>query len=102
MRFEESLKRRCEGFPLHKQDGDPDPIVCAKLYWPIGAARWYIAGYDPDTYVAYGCVSGMGQDEWGFFSVPSLLETRIAGVMPARIDEKYVPVRASRLGLLPR
>lgn len=99
MRLDTAIAKRCEGFPLHRQATDPDPLICAVLYWPIGTARWYITGYNPKTYVAYGFVRGMGADEWGHFSVQFLLMTRIAGVMPAKIDEAYKPVRASKLGI---
>lgn len=93
------VRKRCEGYPLDAQRGVTDPVVCAKLYWPIGIARWYIIGYNPETDVAYGFVVGVGRDEWGYFSVESLLETLIAGVMPVRLDDGFVPTRASVLGI---
>lgn len=92
----------CEGYPLRGQVDSDDPIICAKLYWPIGDARWYIVGYSPQTTVAYGFVVGVGGDKWGYFSVASLLETRIAGVMPAKLDEDFTPTRASVLGITHR
>lgn len=93
------IRKRCEGYPLNAQLDVTDPIVCAKLYWPIGTARWYVIGYNPETDVAYGFIVGVGTDEWGYFSVGSLLETLIAGVMPVRLDDDFVPARASALGI---
>lgn len=98
-KLERRIRALCKGFALHRQDADPDPIVCARLYWPIGRASWYIVGYNPRTYVAYGYVVGVGADEWGYFSVPSLLECKIAGVVPVKLDEGFKAVRASRLEL---
>lgn len=99
MSLEEKIRKRCEGFPLHRQDEDPDPLICARLYWPIGNAAWHITGYNQESYVAFGFVSGLGEDEWGYFFVPLLLKTRIAGVMPVKLDEAWKPVRASKLGV---
>ncbi len=100
--LQERLRRRCEGYPLNKQRNHPDPVLCAKLYWPVGKARWYIAGYSPKTMLAYGFVVGVGKDEWGYFSVASLLETRIGGIMPVKLDENFGPVHASKLGIVHR
>lgn len=96
--FERELGRLCGGFPLHSQVKRTDPILCAKLKWPIGAVAWYVAGYDRRSYVAYGFVTGMGEDRWGYFSVLAVAETRIAGVAPV-LDKDFKPEFASRLGL---
>lgn len=97
--FADKLKARCEGYPIHRQLNHPDPLICAKLYWPIGNACWYITGYNPQTYVAHGVVVGRERDEWGRFYIPALLETKIAGVVPVKLDEDWKPVHASTLGI---
>lgn len=98
-RFEGVLRKQCAGYPIHRQLNHPDPLICAKLYWPIGNACWYITGYNSKTYVAYGVVVGVGPETWGRFFVPALLETKIAGVMPVKLDEDWRPVRVSKLGI---
>ena len=96
--LEQELSRHCRGFPLHNQIGRNDPVVCAKLYWPIGTVAWYIAGYDSKSYVAFGFMTGMGDDRWGYFSVMAVAETLIAGVAPT-LDKDFTPEFASRIGL---
>lgn len=99
MKLEEQLRSWCEGFPLHSQAKVPNPVVCAKLYWPIGKACWYIVGYNPEAYVAYGFVTGIGDDDWGYFSVLDLLEAKIASIAPIELDEDFEPTPASALGI---
>ncbi|MDB5870688.1 MAG: hypothetical protein JWQ07_130 [Ramlibacter sp.] len=96
--LEQELRRRCRGFPLHSQIGRADPILCARIYWPIGAVAWYIAGYDSRSYVAFGLITGIGDDRWGYFTILSVVETLIAGVPPV-LDKDFKPEFASRLGL---
>lgn len=98
-KLERELKRRCQGFPLHNQVARLDPVICAKLYWPIGAVAWYIAGYDSGSYVAYGFATGLGKDGWGYFSVLSVIDTKIAGVPPT-LDMGFTATRASVLEIL--
>lgn len=96
--FERELGRLCRGFPLHSQVKRADPIICAKLRWPIGSVAWYVAGYDRRSYVAYGFMTGMGDDRWEYFSVLAVAETLIAGVAPV-LQKDFKPEFASLLGL---
>ncbi len=98
MRLEDELWERCKGFPLRAQVDAHDPILCARLYWPIGQAEWFIAGYDHELASAYGLVRMDGRTEWGYFRIPELQASTIAGVKPLMLDSSFTPVHASELG----
>lgn len=57
---------------IGNQDGIPDPIVVAKFFNPSGGATWYATEYEPALNVGFGYVTGLGTDEWGYFSVSEL------------------------------
>lgn len=66
--FEELLK----AYPLHSQENETDPLVIAKFFDPCGSATWYIAEYDPVEKVAFGFVTGLHEDEFGYISLEEL------------------------------
>lgn len=49
-----------------------DPLVLAKFFNPSGAGTWYATAYDEETHLCFGYVTGLGDDEWGCFSIPEL------------------------------
>lgn len=98
MNIHEEVKKRCEEFPLYSQESVHDPTVRAKLFFPAGAATWYITEYNPVTCVAFGYVVGLGTDEWGYISISELAKVRVAGVA-VEVDLYFKPKRTSELGL---
>lgn len=66
--LKEMRAKCCEAFPLDLQAMEPDPMICAVLYWPNGITHGYVTGCNPAAWAAYGFVSGVGSDEWGYFS----------------------------------
>jgi hypothetical protein len=100
MKIEEELLARSRRVPPH-QAHESDPVLFAKLYWSVGKARWFIAQYDHRLGIAYGFVVGVGADEWGYFSIPELLASSLAGVDPLRLDASFQPTKASRIGVPP-
>lgn len=100
MKLHDEIKKRCEQYPLLSQQNVADPVLCAKLFFPVGSGAWYITEYNPITFKAFGYVTGMGVDEWGYFSVSELFEVKIAGVFSIDVDLYFSPRPASELGIL--
>jgi len=59
-------------YPLYSQEDEKDPLVVAKFFDPCGSATWYITEYDPEQKLAFGYVTGMTADEFGYISVVEL------------------------------
>jgi hypothetical protein len=97
MKIEEELWERCKGVPPRAALKSLDPMLYARLYWPIGQAEWFIAGYDHELASAYGLVRLNGRAEWGYFRIPELQASRIAGIKPLVLDSSFQPTLASRL-----
>lgn len=99
MNVHHKLAIRCKQYPLYSQENVSDPIVCAKLFFPSGAATWYVTEYNPATCVAFGYVVGLGTDEWGYFSIDELFRIKAAGVFSIEVDLHFKPTPASQLGI---
>ncbi len=97
MNIHEELTKRCERYPLYSQENASDPVVCARLFFPAGAATWYITEYNPATRLAFGYVVGLGTDEWGYISISELAAVRLAGAFAIEVDLHFQPMRASEL-----
>ena len=50
-------------------------IIVCKLFDPCGSATWYLASMDENR-IAFGYVTGLYQDEWGYVSINELEEIR--------------------------
>ncbi len=61
------------------QENNPNPIVIAKFFNPVGAGTWYATEYNETEQVFFGYVSifGGGCDEWGYFSLAELEELKL-------------------------
>jgi hypothetical protein len=59
---------------LYANDGKkPEEIkVPLKLFNPCGSQSWFITEYDPETKIAYGYVTGMQVNEFGYISIEEL------------------------------
>ena len=63
--------------PLYSQENNSDPLAVVKFFNPTGAGSWYVlegekhedAGGD---WLFFGYVTGMNEDELGYFSLPEL------------------------------
>ncbi len=66
--FEESFTE----YQLYSQEHEKDPLVIAKLFDPCGSATWYLTEYDPVQKIAFGYITGLQQDEWGYTSLTEL------------------------------
>lgn len=99
MAVRKELTKRCERYPLYSQENVPDPTVCAKLFFPVGSATWYITEYNPATDIAFCYVVGLGTDEWGYVYIPELTAVKLAGVFSIEVDLYFDPTPASKLGI---
>jgi hypothetical protein len=90
-----------EKFSLYAQENDSDPIIVAKLFDAYGSATWYLTEYDPAKQLAFGYVTGMAYDEWGYVSLKELEELRhpALGVRRIERDLYFDQKRFSALGL---
>jgi hypothetical protein len=67
------------------QSESKNPIVVAKFFFPAGAATWWATEYDPEQKIFFGYVTGLGFDEWGYFSLEELENSEIC--VPVRIQQ---------------
>ncbi len=70
---------------LYAQDGNQNPIVYAKFFFPAGNWTWFLTEGEPDgdDFRFFGYV--IGQDnEWGYFSLSELMSTSIHGLTVER------------------
>jgi len=56
-------------YPLYSQEHESDPLVITKLFDPCGSASWFLLEYDPVEKIAFGYVTGMVADEYGYISL---------------------------------
>jgi hypothetical protein len=57
---------------IGEQSQSANPIIVAKFFNPVGAQTWYASEYDPETKICFGYVTGMFENEWGYFSIDEL------------------------------
>lgn len=55
-----------------RQEDVKDPIVIAKFFNPSGSATWYATEYNSEDQCFLGYVTGLFEDEWGYFSLDEL------------------------------
>jgi len=74
------------------QSENENPLVIAKFFDSAGSGRWYATGYDKETNIAYGYVTGLAYDEWGYFSIEEMESAQIFPTITMN-GEKYTPKR---------
>jgi Protein of unknown function (DUF2958) len=73
--------KRLAGHLLYSQENADDPVVHAKLFHAYGAGTWYLTEYDGND-TAFGYVTGLHADEWGYVSIDELAALHIGGSVP--------------------
>lgn len=58
---------------MYQPENTPVPV---KLFNPCGGQTWYLTEYDPETWDAFGYVTGMACDELGYFNLDELNSLR--------------------------
>ncbi len=70
--FTDELVELFKDYPLYSQQDEEDPKVIAKFFDPCGSATWYILELDPVERIAFGYVTGLTADEYGYVSIDEL------------------------------
>ncbi len=84
MNILKEVQRRLAKHQLYSQQDIKDPVVYCKLFDVFGSGTWYLTEFDGiDT--AFGFVTGLVQDEWGYMNIPELQAIKLRGTIP-RID----------------
>ena len=71
----QKLKRRFA--QIGRQENVKNPHVIAKFFSPSGAATWFATEYYPEDNTCFGYVTGLGHDEWGYFSITELESVKV-------------------------
>ena len=85
--------------PTRSQSESKDPIIYLKLFCPWGKATWYISELDSDQDYAFGYVTGMFEDEWGYVSINELRNIRGPFGLYVERDTSFTPKKFSELNL---
>lgn len=93
------VKRRMADYPIYSQEKAEDKLVVMKLFNAFGAGTWYMTEYDPEDKQAFGYVTGLGGDEWGYFSIEELASLMLRGtsVPHIEIDQHFKPTPFSQI-----
>lgn len=78
--------------PLNAQEGEFDPIVYLKLFFPFGRYTFYATEFDGEDQLFGYCISALGPDcdEWGYASL-SELESIRQGPFTMERDRYFKP-----------
>jgi len=68
----EEFEALFKDYPLYSQENESDPKVICKLFDPCGSATWFLLEYDPVEKRAFGFVTGMTADEFGYISLTEM------------------------------
>lgn len=85
--------------PTGSNSNNKDPIIYLKLFCPWGSATWYIAELDSDQDYAFGYVTGLFEDEWGYVSLKELQAIQGPYGLYIERDKWFTPTRFSELKL---
>lgn len=91
LEFIETMKNN----PLYSQEKEKDPMVVAKFFNPCGSQTWYITEYSPEEKIAFGYVTGMGFDEFGYISIEELEGIKLPFGLTIERDCHFKPCRLS-------
>lgn len=97
----DEVARRLTEYPLYSQEENADHLIVVKLFNAYGSGYWYLSEYDPKEDRAFGYVTGLGGDEWGYVCIGELASVYLGGSdLPAiEVDLHFKPTRFSALKL---
>lgn len=97
MRLLSEVKAKMAAWPIYSQESTEDKLVVMKLFNAFGSGTWYLTEYDPEDEQAFGYVTGLGGDEWGYFSIREMASIMLRGtrVPHIEIDRHFSPTRFS-------
>lgn len=99
--FKTALKLRNTP-PLYGNENVKNPLVRVKLFDPCGSGSWFITEYSevaPDECreLAYGYVTGLGEDEFGFMSIEELANVKGRMGIGLEVDCFFTPKPISKI-----
>jgi hypothetical protein len=67
-----------EEYPYHPFNDaylrEKDPMVIVKLNDPVDSVSWYFTRYNQEDKIAYGYITGINDDHFGYFLITELEE----------------------------
>jgi len=83
---------------IGSQDEVLDPTLIAKFFNPCGSQTWYAISYEEASHCCFGYVTGMFEDELGYFSIDELESLQVPpfGLRIER-DLYFTPCRLSEI-----
>lgn len=88
------IQRRLPSIIDHYRNGDPDPMVHAKLFTPDSNWTWFIIAFNPASQRCFGYVIGL-EAEFGEFSLEDLEDIPGPFGLPIERDRFFRPARLS-------
>jgi len=76
---------------------ESNPVFVAKFFNPVGSATWYASNYDPETNICRGYVTGMFEDEWGYFSITEMESVRLPFGLGIERDIHFKETKANEI-----
>ncbi len=88
-----------EHYPLYSQEKQSDPLVIAKLFDAFGSATWYLTEFNLENHTAFGYVTGLMEDEWGYVPLDELSTIQVPALDVPRIERDlyFTQTRFSQL-----
>lgn len=74
------------------QEDAENPVVQIKYFDPCGSGTWWATEYDPETRTFFGYVTGLGFNEWGYFSLDELESVTLRFGLGIERDLYFKPV----------
>lgn len=83
--------------PLYSQDSKGDSAIAhVKFFNPAGAGTWYATEFDgKDTF--FGYVTGLGEDELGYFTLSELESVRLRFGLKIERDMYWTPCTLAQI-----
>lgn len=88
-----------ENNQFYSQEKSKDPLIIVKLFDTFGSASWFLTEYDPEEKIAFGYVTGLAHDEWGYVSLTELesIKHQAFGIPRIERDLYFTPTSFSKV-----
>ena len=94
----EAVQKALAKFSLYSQEKNKDPLVSIRLFNAYGNGAWYLTEYNPKTRIAFGYVTGLFVDEWGYTSISEMAEVLFHAQIPMiEVDTSFTPTAFSKI-----
>lgn len=82
---------------IYSQEKNDDPLIIVKLFDTFGSASWFLTEYNPEEKIAFGYVTGLAHDEWGYVSLTELesIKHQTLGIPRIERDLYFTPTNFS-------